>query len=86
MPTGSLARALLGSGRPADLCELRTSSPYGGLPEGCPWRPLSDRKTDRLLRPAERAFPGAPAHLVPPSREHPDQYAGASVPWRRCPP
>ncbi|MER6618766.1 hypothetical protein [Streptomyces sp. NPDC000931] len=76
----SLARVLLGSGRPVDLSELRMSSTYGGPLEDYPCKPLNDRKVDRLLRSAERAFPGTPVHLIPPPREYPDQYAGAFGP------
>ncbi|OSP44210.1 MULTISPECIES: hypothetical protein [unclassified Streptomyces] len=76
----SLARVLLGSGRPVDLSELWMSSTYGGPLEDYPCKPLNDRKVDRLLRSAERAFPGTPVHLIPPPREYPDQYAGAFGP------
>ncbi len=79
-PTMSLARVLLGSGRPVDLSELWMSSTYGGPLEDYPCKPLNDRKVDRLLRSAERAFPGTPVHLIPPPREYPDQYAGAFGP------
>ena len=80
VPTMSLARVLLDSGRSVDLSEVGMSSTYGGLLEGYPCKPLNDRKIDRLLRSAERAFPGTPVHLVPPPREYPDQYAGAFGP------
>ncbi|MGC0376314.1 hypothetical protein RKD28_003830 [Streptomyces sp. SAI-229] len=80
VPTMSLTRVLLHSGRPVDLSELRMSSTYGGMLEGYPCKPLNDRKIDRLLRSAERDFPGAPVHLIPPPREYPDQYAGAFGP------
>ncbi len=80
VPTMSLAHVLLDSGRSVALSELRMSSTYGGLLEGYPCKPLNDRKIDWLLRSAERAFPGAPVHLVPPPREYPDQYAGAFGP------
>ncbi|MFI2377896.1 hypothetical protein ACH5AO_22970 [Streptomyces sp. NPDC018964] len=76
----SLTRVLLDSGRSVDLSELRMSSTYGGMLEGYPCKPLDDRKIDRLLRSAERAFPGAPVHLIPPPREYPDQYAGTFGP------
>ncbi|MFI1419744.1 hypothetical protein ACH4VX_17465 [Streptomyces sp. NPDC020731] len=76
----SLARVLLDSGRSVDLAELRMSSTYDGPLEGYPCKPLNDRKINRLLRSAGRAFPGTPVHLVPPPREYPDQYAGAFGP------
>ncbi|MFF5156045.1 hypothetical protein ACFY3N_07290 [Streptomyces sp. NPDC000348] len=85
VPTVSLARVLLDSGRSVDLSELRLSSTYGGLLEGYPCKPLDDRRIDRLLRSAGRAFTGAPVHLVPPPREYPDQYAGAFGPVELLP-
>lgn len=80
VPTMSLARVLLDSGRSVDLSELRMSSTYGGLLEGYPCKRVNDRKIDWLLRSAERDSPGAPVHLIPPPREYPDQYAGAFGP------
>lgn len=80
VPTMSLARVLLDSGRSVDLSEPRMSSTYGGLLEGYPCKPLNDRTIDRLLRSAARASPGTPVHLIPPPREYPDQYAGAFGP------
>jgi len=76
----SLARVVLASGRSIELSELRLSSTYGGMPEGYPCRPVNDMRIKHLLGTAERAFPTTPVHLVPPPREHPDQYAGAFGP------
>ncbi|WP_367322063.1 hypothetical protein [Streptomyces sp. HUAS ZL42] len=76
----SLTRVVLTSGRPIELSELRLSSTYGGMLEGYPCRPVNDMQIKYLLGTAERAFPATPVHLVPPPREHPDQYAGAFGP------
>ncbi|GAA2428036.1 hypothetical protein [Streptomyces glaucus] len=76
----SLTRVVLSSGRSVDLAELRLSSTYGGMLEGYPCKPVNDMRIRGLVRTAERAFPGTPVHLVPPAREHPDQYAGAFGP------
>ncbi|PZH04623.1 hypothetical protein C1I97_19415 [Streptomyces sp. NTH33] len=75
-----LSRIVLSSSRSIELSELRLSSTYGGMLEGYPCRPVNDRKVSGLLRAAERAFPATPVHLVPPSRDHPDQTAGAFGP------
>ena len=80
VPTMSLTRVVLSSGRSIDLSELRLSSTYGGMLEGYPCRPVNDMKIKGLLRAAEHAFPTTPVHLVPPPREYPDQYAGAFGP------
>jgi hypothetical protein len=76
----SLTRIVLASGRSAELSELRLSGTYDGMLEGYPCKPVNDMKTRSLLRIAERAFPATPAHLVPPSPEHPDKTAGAFGP------
>ncbi|MFK0295120.1 hypothetical protein ACIQU6_32260 [Streptomyces sp. NPDC090442] len=76
----SLSRIILSSGRSIELSELRLSSTYDGMLEGYPCKPVNDLKVSGLLRTAERAFPGAPTHLVPPSREYPDQTAAAFGP------
>ncbi|CAM5473235.1 hypothetical protein SALBM311S_00142 [Streptomyces alboniger] len=80
VPTMSLGRVVLTSGRSLDLAELRLSSTYGGMLEGYPCKPVNDMRIKGLVRSAEREFPAAPTHLVPPPREHPDQYAGAFGP------
>lgn len=76
----SLSRILLSSGRSIELFELRLSSTYGGMLEGYPCKPINDMKTGSLLRIAEHTFPATPAHLIPSSREYPDQTAGAFGP------
>lgn len=80
VPTMSLTRVVLTSGRSLDLSELRFSSTYGGMLEGYPCRPVNDLKIKGLVRAAEQARPSAPVHLVPPPREYPDQYAGGFGP------
>lgn len=79
-PTMSLSRVVLTSGRSLDLAELRLSSTYGGMLESYPCKPVNDLRIKELVRSAEREFPAAPTHLVPPPREHPDQYTGAFGP------
>ncbi|MEU2587900.1 hypothetical protein ABZ612_34425 [Streptomyces avermitilis] len=76
----SLSHIALLSGRSTELTELRMSSTYGGMLEGYPCKPINDMKVRSLQRQAERAFPSTPVHLVPPSREYPDQTAGAFGP------
>ena len=76
----SLAHVVLTSGRSLDLAERRLSPTYGGMLDGYPCKPVNDGTIRSLLRSAERDFPTAPVHLVPPPREHPDQYAGAFGP------
>jgi hypothetical protein len=76
----SLGRIVLSSGRSIEISELRLSSTYGGMLEGYPCKPVNDLKVRGLLRTAARAFPATPVHLVPPSREYPDQTAGAFGP------
>ena len=81
--TMSLARVVLSSGRSLDLAELRLSSTYGGMPQDCPGypcKPLNDMLIKSLLSTAAHTSPATPVHLVPPPREHPDQYAGAFGP------
>ncbi|MDQ0600554.1 hypothetical protein QF037_004899 [Streptomyces canus] len=80
VPTTTLARLVLTSGRSIDLSELRLSSTYGGMLEGYPCKPVNEMKIKGLLQSAERDFPRTPVHLVPPPREYPDQYAGAFGP------
>ncbi|GAA3795805.1 hypothetical protein GCM10022403_032140 [Streptomyces coacervatus] len=87
--TTSLTRVVLASGRSVDLAELRLSSTYGGMPEGCPGypcKPVNDMVIKSLLSTAEHTFPTTPIHLVPPRREHPHHYAGAFGPVELLPP
>lgn len=86
VPTMSLTRVILTSGRSLDLSELRFSSTYGGMLEGYPCKPVNDMKIKGLVRTAEQARPSAPVHLVPPPREYPDQYAGGFGPVEVLPP
>ncbi|OSC51806.1 hypothetical protein B5181_39250, partial [Streptomyces sp. 4F] len=74
VPTMSLTRVVLSSGRSVDLAELRLTSTYGGLLEGYPCRPVNEMRIKALLHTAERMSPTTPVHLVPPPREYPDQY------------
>lgn len=80
VPTMSLTRLVLMSGRSIDLSELRLSSTYGGMLEGYPCKLVNEMKIKGLLRAAEEAHPATPVHLVPPPRDYPDQYAGAFGP------
>lgn len=48
--------------------------------EGYPCKPINDMKVRSLQRQAERSFSSTPVHLVPPSREYPDQTVGAFGP------
>ncbi|WP_030670630.1 hypothetical protein [Streptomyces sp. NRRL B-1347] len=82
----SLSHIALSSGRSLELTELRMSSTYAGMLEGYPCKPLNDMKVRSLQRQAERAFPATPVHLVFPSREYPDQTAGAFGPVEVLPP
>ncbi|MFH8576681.1 hypothetical protein OHB11_38530 [Streptomyces zaomyceticus] len=75
-----LSHIALSSGRSIELTELRMSTTYGGMLEGYPCRRINDMKVNGLLRRAEHAFSFAPVHFVPPSREYPDQTAGAFGP------
>jgi hypothetical protein len=72
----SLGHIVLSSGRSIRLTELRMSSTYGGMLEGYPCKRINDLKVSWLQRQAERAFSSTPVHLVPPSREYPDETAG----------
>ena len=76
----SLSRIALASGRSIELTELRMSSTYGGMLEGYPCKPVNDMKVRSLQRQAEHGFPSTPVHLIPPSREYPDQDAHAFGP------
>ena len=76
----SLSRIVLSSGRSIELIELRMSSTYGGMLEGYPCKRINDMRVSGLKRQGERDFPSTPFHLVPPSREYPDQTAGAFGP------
>ncbi|WP_405650700.1 hypothetical protein [Streptomyces sp. RK9] len=76
----SLSHIPLSSGRSIELTELRMASTYGGMLEGYPCKPINDMKVSGLQRQAERAFPATPVHLLPPSREYPDQTAGGFGP------
>ncbi|KAB1149260.1 hypothetical protein F7R91_05745 [Streptomyces luteolifulvus] len=82
----SLTRVVLATGRSLDLTELQLSATYGGMLEGYPCKPINDIRIKGLLRACERAFPTAPVHLVPPPREHPDQFAGGFGPVEVLPP
>ncbi|MEU8459984.1 hypothetical protein [Streptomyces sp. NPDC029003] len=81
----SLSHIALSSGRSIELTELRMSTTYGGMLEGYPCRRINDMKVSGLLRQAEQAFSFAPVHLVAPSREYPDQTAGAFGPVEMLP-
>ncbi|MEU4280853.1 hypothetical protein [Streptomyces tanashiensis] len=76
----SLSHIALSSGRSIELTELRMSSTYGGMLEGYPCKLINDMRVRGLQQQAERAFPSRPVHLVPPSREYPDQTAGTFGP------
>ncbi|SEQ54443.1 hypothetical protein SAMN04487983_100633 [Streptomyces sp. yr375] len=76
----SLSHLVLSSGRSIALTELRMSSTYGGMLEGYPCKRINDMKVGSLQRQAEHAFSYTPVHLVPPSREYPDQTVGAFGP------
>ncbi|WP_329274588.1 hypothetical protein [Streptomyces sp. NBC_00691] len=76
----TLSRITLSSGRSIELTELRMSSSYGGMLEGYPCKIINDMRVGGLQRQAELAFPSRPVHLVPPSREYPDQTPGAFGP------
>ncbi|MFF3412848.1 hypothetical protein ACFYW8_43345 [Streptomyces sp. NPDC002742] len=76
----SLSHIVLLSGRTIRLTGLRMSSTYGGMLEGYPCKRINDLKVSWLQRQAERAFSSTPVHLVPPSREYPDETAGAFGP------
>ncbi|MFJ2561222.1 MULTISPECIES: hypothetical protein [unclassified Streptomyces] len=76
----ALGHIVLSSGRSIRLTELRISSTYGEMLEGYPCKRINDLKVSWLQRQAERAFPSKPTHLVPPSREYPDETAGAFGP------
>ncbi|MFE0173192.1 hypothetical protein ACFWZ2_12795 [Streptomyces sp. NPDC059002] len=82
----SLSHIALSSGRSIELTELRMSSTYGGMLEGYPCKPINDMKVTGLRRKAEQEFPSLPVHLVPPSREYPDQTPGAFGPVEVLPP
>lgn len=75
-----LSHITLSSGRSIELTELRMSSTYGGMLEGYPCKPVNDMRVSGLQRQAERSFPSTPVHLVRPSREYPDESAGAFGP------
>ncbi|NEA46732.1 hypothetical protein [Streptomyces sp. SID10815] len=76
----SLSHITLSSGHSIELTELRMSSTYGGMLEGYPCKLINDMKVRSLQKQAERAFTSRPVHLVPPSREYPDETAGAFGP------
>ncbi|GAA4931370.1 hypothetical protein HD597_005012 [Nonomuraea thailandensis] len=76
----SLSRLVLRSGRPIELFELRLYATYSAMLEGYPCKPVNEMEVRGLLRTAERAFPAAPVHLVPPPLEYPDRTAGAFGP------
>ncbi|WP_328561441.1 hypothetical protein [Streptomyces coelicoflavus] len=85
VPTLSLTRITLSSGRTVDLTELRLAPTYGDMPPGYPCRPVNDRRIRALLHTAARMSPTVPVHLIPPPREYPDQYAGALGPVETLP-
>ncbi|WP_418961260.1 hypothetical protein [Streptomyces tritici] len=76
----SLGHIVVSSGRSIRLTELRMSSTHGGMLEGYPCKRINDLKVSWLQRQAERAFPSTPVHLVAPSREYPEETAGAFGP------
>ncbi|ADD45783.1 hypothetical protein [Stackebrandtia nassauensis] len=76
----SLSHIVLSSGRSIGLTELRMSATYGATLEGYPCQRINNMQVSSLLRQANHAFSFAPVHLVPPSREYPDQTAGAFGP------
>ncbi|NEA11959.1 hypothetical protein G3I27_28050 [Streptomyces sp. SID10692] len=76
----SLSRMVLSSGRSIRLTEVRMSSTYGGMLQGYPCKRVNDWRVSRLQRDAERAFPSAPVHLVPPTRQYPDEAPGGLGP------
>lgn len=83
VPTLSLTRIVLSCGRSVELTELRLTPTYGDMPAGYPCRPVNDLRIRALLHTAAGLSPTVPVHLIPPSREYPDQYAGAFGPSRR---
>ncbi|MFA3877149.1 hypothetical protein ABS735_26300 [Streptomyces sp. MMCC 100] len=85
VPALSLTRIVLSCGRSVDLAELRLAPTYGDMPEGYPCRPVNDRRIQALLHTAARMSPSTPVHLIPPPRDHPDQYAGAHGPVETLP-
>jgi len=54
--------------------------------EGYPCKRINDMKVSGLQREAERASSFAPAHLVTPFREYPDETAGLFGPVEVLPP
>lgn len=76
----SLTHVVLSSGRAIELTELRMSSTYAGMLEGYPCAPVNDMAINALVRGAQRAYPTTRVHLIPPSREYPDQGAGGFGP------
>ncbi|MEU1371614.1 hypothetical protein ABZ454_36640 [Streptomyces sp. NPDC005803] len=81
-----LSHIVLSSGRSIALTELRMSLTYGGMLEGYPCKRINDLKVSWLQQQAERAFSTQPVHLVPPSREYPEESAGAFGPVEVLPP
>ncbi|WP_338058672.1 hypothetical protein [Streptomyces mangrovisoli] len=82
----TLTQLLLASDRTIGLTDLRFCATYGGIPPGYPCKPVNDLRIESLLRHAELAHPTAPVHLLPPPREHPALYSGASGPVEVLPP
>ncbi|MEU6288327.1 hypothetical protein ACWEDZ_01270 [Streptomyces sp. NPDC005047] len=80
VPTASLTRVALSSGRTVDLAELHLTPTYGTLLDAYPCRPVNDLRIKTLLHTAERMSPTTPVHLIPPPREYPDHYAGPHGP------
>lgn len=85
VPTLSLTRIVLSCGRSVDLTELRLTPTYDAASESYPCRPVNDLRIRALLHTAARMSPTVPVHLIPPPREHPDQYAGAYGPVETLP-
>jgi hypothetical protein len=81
----TLTRINLASGRTIGLPELRMSSTYGGLLEGYPFKRMNDLKLSSLATRAANAFPARPVYLLPATREHPDETAGAFGPVELLP-
>ncbi|MET9606492.1 hypothetical protein ABZZ17_15645 [Streptomyces sp. NPDC006512] len=84
-PTVPLSHIRLASGRTAEVSEIRLRTTYGDMLEGYPFARLNDLNLSGLLHRAAQAFPGIPAHLVPPRRDLPDLPGGAFGPLETLP-
>jgi hypothetical protein len=81
----ALTQVLLTSGRSIALAQVRFSSTYGGMLEGYPFRRWNDHQLGSLLKRTEQQFGSTPVHLVEPTREYPDERAGAFGPMELLP-